>query len=291
MNAWIQCLLVLALGPLVQGIVKAMRARLQGRPGPPVWQCYRDLRKLFSKEALVAEGSSAIVLIAPGVVLGVAVVFAAAVPQVFGSSRFSEVIDIVGLVLLLALGRFITVLAGLDTRSGFTAMAVSRELTFAALTEAPLLLALLGASLSHTSSLSDLHHGATGLTGVLSAGAVLLVLLSETARLPVDNQETHYELTMIHEGLILEYGGWQLAILTYSAYVRQLAYFVLAADLLPGSGLATLVWILGFIAIMPVIETVNAKMRMFEVPQIFASAFVLAAAGLAIRVVGMGRLW
>lgn len=291
MTALLQWVAILALAPLVQSAIKLARARLQSRPGPSLWQCYRDLRKLWSKQALAAEDTSPIVLASPGVVLGVAVMFAAVVPQIFGSSRFSHLVDIIALVFLLALGRFFTVLAGLDSRNGFSAMAVSREMTFAALTEAPLMLALLGASLTYTSALSDLHSAATGLTGVFSACALLLVLLSETARIPVDNQETHYELTMIHEGLMLEFSGWHLAVLNYAAYVRQLAFFVLAAALLPGSGAVTIVWVAGFIAIMPLIETANAKMRLFEVPQIFASAFVLAAAGLAIRIVGMGRLW
>jgi formate hydrogenlyase subunit 4 len=291
MNNLTQWVLILALAPLVQGVIKTMRARLSGRPGPRIWQCYHDLRKLWSKEAIVAENTSAIVLMAPGVVLGVAVIFAGVVPQIFGSSQFSDLVDVIALIFMLALGRFFTVLAGLDTRSGFAGMAASREMTFAALTEAPLILALLGASLRHTSSLADLHTDAVGLSGVLSACAVLLVLLSETARIPVDNQETHYELTMIHEGLVLEYSGWHLAILNYGTYVRQAAFFVLAASLLPGSGAFTLLWVAAFIATMPLIETVYAKMRLFEVPQIFASAFVLSAASLAIRIVGIGRLW
>lgn len=291
MNELLQWIAIIAVAPLLQGAMKTLRARLAGRPGPPVWQAYRDVRKLWSKEALVAEDTSVIALVAPGIILGVALVFAAIVPHVFGSTGFWNPVDVIAMVFLLALGRFFTVLAGLDTRSGFAAMAVSREMTFAALTEAPLILALLGAALTSTSNLSDLHSGATGLTGVLSAGAVLLILLSETARVPVDNQETHYELTMIHEGLVLEYGGWHLALLNYAAYVRQSSFFIVAALLLPGSGLVTLLWIAAFMVIMPLIETMYAKMRLFEVPQIFASAFVLAAASLAIRIVGMGRLW
>jgi formate hydrogenlyase subunit 4 len=279
----LQIAVILAAAPLLGGILRTLRARLQNRPGPSVGQPYRELRKLWSKEAIVAHRSS-IVLTAPGIVLGVALTFVTIVPAIVPAQNSAAQwrFDAVTLALLLALGRFVLVLAALDTGSAFEGMAASREITFASLTEAPLIIALLGSGFLGHATL-----GATPgdlWTDALSAGALVLVMLSETARVPVDNQETHYELTMIHEGLVLEYSGWQLAALQYAAYLRQAAFFVLAAELMPGTGLVTLAWLAGLVVVIAGIETLYAKVRLFEVPQIFASALILAVAGVGLRI-------
>jgi formate hydrogenlyase subunit 4 len=275
---------LIALAPLLQGLLRSIRAKLQGRPGPAPLQPYRDLRKLWSKEALVPSATSALVVAAPGVVLGVALTFAALVPPIFRTG--STAVNAVAIALLLALSRFVLVLAALDARSGFSGMAASREMTFAALTEAPLILALISAAVS--AAPDAVSAGSTPVAGVLAAGALLLVMLSETARIPVDNQETHYELTMIHEGLVLEYSGWELAFLQLAAYVRQAAFFVLAARMLPGTSGLTLLYIVAFILLIPLVERLYAKMRLFEVPQLFASATVLALASIGLRIAGLG---
>jgi formate hydrogenlyase subunit 4 len=233
---------------------------------------------------LVPAGTSVLVIAAPGLVLGVALTFAALVPPIAGGG--STAVNAVAMALLLALSRFALVLAALDVRSGFTAMAASREMTFASLTEAPLILALLSGAVSP--SPEAISAGDTPVAGVLAAGALLLVMLSETARIPVDNQETHYELTMIHEGLILEYSGWQLAFLQFAAYVRQAAFFVLAARMLPGTSWLTLLYVAAFVLMIPLVERIYAKMRLFEVPQLFASATVLALASIGLRIAGLG---
>jgi formate hydrogenlyase subunit 4 len=274
-NAAIQLALLILLAPFLQGAMRSIRAKLQGRPGPTPIQPYRDLRKLWAKEAVLPDRSSAIVVAAPGIALGASLAFASLVPPVLGQG--TPAVDAVAMALFLALGRFALVLAALATRSGFAAMAASREMTFASLTEAPLILALV--------SVAGVY---APVAGVVSAAALLLVMLAETARMPVDNQETHYELTMIHEGLVLEYAGWQLALLHAAAYIRQAAFVVLAALMLPGGGPATFGWIALFIAIMPLVERTYAKLRLFEVPQLFASATVLALAGIGLRIAGIG---
>ena len=262
-------LVVLALAPLIQGVIKTLRARASGRPGPHVLQPYRDLRKLLGKEALVAADTSWIVLAAPGAVLGAAVTLAAVVPSM----------DAVAIALTLALGRFALVLAALDTRSGFEGMAASREITFAALSELPLIAAVLGATMLP----------ALPLARALAAAALLVVLLFETARIPVDSQETHYELTMIHEGQVLEYAGWQLALLQYGSYVRQAALLLLPALLLGGGPLAAPLWIAAFVVAGALFERNVAKLRLFEVPQLFAIATILALAALGAQLAG--ALW
>lgn len=285
MSAVLQFVSLVALAPLLQGLLRSIRAKLQGRPGPSPFQAYRDLRKLWSKEALVPAATSTLVIVTPGIVLGVALTFAALVPPVAGGG--STAVNAIAMVLLLALSRFVLVLAALDVRSGFAAMAASREMTFASLTEGPLILALLSGAISGPDS-EALSSGATPIAGILAAGALLLVMLSETARIPVDNQETHYELTMIHEGLVLEYSGWELALLQLAAQVRQAAFFVLAARMLPGTFGVTLLWIVAFVAMIPIVERVYAKMRLFEVPQLFGSATVLALASIGLRIAGLG---
>jgi len=257
---------IVALAPLVQGTIKALRARLVGRPGPSPLQPYRDLRKLFAKEAIVAEKTSWLVTAAPGCAFGVALTVAALVPA----------LDAVAIALTLALGRFVLVAAALDTRSGFEGMAASREMTFAALSELPLIAAIVGGTMAPEHLIAR----------ILAAVALLVVLLFETARIPVDSQETHYELTMIHEGQLLEYGGWQLALLQYAAWVRQLALLVLAALLLPGGLRVAAAWIALFIAGGAVVERGLAKQRLFEVPQLFATATILALAAIGANTVG-----
>ncbi|MGD0473409.1 MAG: NADH-quinone oxidoreductase subunit H [Candidatus Velthaea sp.] len=284
MNEGFQFVCLVVLAPLVQGLLRSLRAQLQGRPGPTPIQPYRDLRKLWSKEALVPAATSPLVIATPGIVLGVALTFAALVPPVFRPG--STAVNAVAMALLLALSRFVLVLAALDARSAFSAMAASREMTFASLTEAPLILALLSSAVS--ASPDAVSAASTPIAGVLAAGALLLVMLSETARIPVDNQETHYELTMIHEGLVLEYSGWELALLQLAAYVRQAAFFVLGARMLPGTSGLTLLYIVAFILMIPLVERIYAKMRLFEVPQLFASATVLALASIGLRIAGLG---
>jgi formate hydrogenlyase subunit 4 len=283
----LQLAAIAAFAPLLQGTMKTARARLQGRPGPSPLQIYRDLAKLWAKEALAPEGSSVVALYAPGIALGTALTFAAALPL---TAHVPAVIDIVALAFVLALGRFALSLAALDTRSAFTGMAASREMTFASLAEPTLLLALLGgAVLGRGTALESLLTLRFGPAGVLAFCAFVLIMLLETARVPIDNQETHYELTMMHEGLTLEYSGWQLALVQYASYVRQCCFFALAAVLvLPAAGpIATLAVVLVLAGAITLAETLFAKLRLFEVPQVLTTAFILAVTSIALRILGV----
>ena len=289
MMALLQVLAIVALAPLVQGAMKRLRANLQGRPGPAPIQPYRDLSKLWKKEALLPTGVSAITRAAPGVSIGVALTFATALPIV-SQSHVSAIVDVIALAFLLGLDRFVLALAALDTRSAFAGMAASREMAFGSLVEPALLVALLGgAALSGDASLSRLLGLPFGLASALAFAAFFLVMLAETARIPIDNQETHYELTMIHEGLVLEYSGWMLAILQLAAQIRQLCFLVLASVLLPG-GLSLwshLPWVIAVMLAVTVVETLFAKARLFEVPQLLGSAFILAMTSVGLRLFGV----
>jgi formate hydrogenlyase subunit 4 len=289
MTALLQLLLVVALAPLIHGAMKRLRANLQGRPGPSPLQPYRDIRKLWRKEALLPTDSSVIARIAPGVSIGVAVTFAVALPVV-SQVQQGGVIDVIALAFLLGIERFVLALAALGTRSAFAAMASSREMTFGSLIEPALLVALLGgAALSGDTSLSLLLGQRFGLASALAFAAFFLVMLAETSRIPIDNQETHYELTMIHEGLELEYSGWMLAMLQLASQIRQVCFMVLASMLLPG-GLSLwthLPWIIAVMIAVTIVETLFAKVRLFEVPQLLGSAFILAATSVGLRLIGV----
>jgi len=281
----LQVVAIAALAPFVHGAMKSLRARLAGKPGPSPLQAYRDLAKLWNKEALLPDGVSIVAVCAPGVAIGVALTLAAALPL---SSNPAPLGDVVALAFLLALGRFVLALAALDSRSAFAGMAASREMTFASLVEPALLAALLGAAaLGNGTQLAALLHVPFGLAGMLAFAAFFLALLAETARVPIDNQETHYELTMMHEGLALEYSGWQLAFVQAAAQIRQLSFLILAAMLLPGGTLlAIAAWIVALAAAIAAVETLFAKLRLFEVPHLLATALVLAVTSVALRLLG-----
>jgi formate hydrogenlyase subunit 4 len=268
----LQVAIITALAPLVQGAMRRLRARLQGRPGPVLIQPYRDLAKLWKKEALLPEGTSLVAA-------------AAALPLTTGASA---IIDIVALAFLLASGRFVLSLAALDTRSAFVAMAASREMAFASLAEPTLVIALLGAATLGRGPLpAALSFAPFSLAGALAFLAFFIVVLFETARIPVDNQETHYELTMIHEGLTLEYSGWHLMLVQYAAYIRQLCFFMLASLLLPGSNLfAHVGWACALAITITIVETMFARLRLFEVPELLTTALILAATSIGLRIAG-----
>jgi formate hydrogenlyase subunit 4 len=285
----LQVLVMIAIAPLVHGAMKRLRANLQGRPGPSPLQPYRDIAKLWRKEALLPTGCSIITRAAPGISIGVAVTFAFALPVV-SQTHGSGVIDVIALAFLLGIDRFVLALAALDTRSAFAGMAASREMTFGSLIEPAMLVALLGgAAVSGDTNLSVLLGQPLGLAGALAFAAFFLVMLAETSRIPIDNQETHYELTMIHEGLILEYSGWMLAMLQLASQIRQICFMVLASMLLPGGPAlwSHVGWVIAMMVAVTVVETLFAKVRLFEIPQLIGSAFILAATSVGLRLIGV----
>ena len=269
----VQALALLAFAPLLQGALALLRARLSGRPGPALLQPYREFAKLLGKRARAGRPHAAIGFAASGFALGTSIVILFLLPDLFGASRHDAAFDVVALVLFFALGRAATVLAALDTGSSFSAMAVGREIAFAAIIEAPFLLALLAARSVPASAL-------------LAGSALFIVLLFESARVPVDNQETHYELTMIHEGMLLEYAGPVFAAWQYSAQLRQAAMVVLVAYVLSGGGISPIIASFLVVATLPFVEAFQAKMRVFDVPQLATAATLLAVAALGIDTLG-----
>lgn len=284
----------IALSPLIPGMIQHLKGRLQGRRGPSPLQPYRELRRLWGKSAVQPEGTSVLYRLAPALVAATLVVAVALVPVGGRSPDWGVGHDALVLVGLLALARFALALASWDTGSGFSLMGSSRDLTFGLFVEGLLLLVLVVAALPHGSTdlrlLSDAGAGwhVWGKPAHWSAAlAFAFVVLAETGRQPVDNPDTHLELTMVHEGPLLEYAGRDLAYLQWASATRHWVMLVLAAELfLPHAGsfgLRLLALVLGLAALSAVLaltETWQAKMRILRVPAFLAAGAALGLTGL-----------
>jgi formate hydrogenlyase subunit 4 len=289
----LQVVLMLAMAPLLQGAIKTAKARWQGRRGPGLLQPYRDIAKLLARESVVSDRASWVFRYAPAVYAATILAAAVLVPTLARRSAAAAVGDAVVFVGLLALARFALALAALDTASNFGGMGASREVAFAALIEPALLLVLFAVALPvGSTSLSALVGGGGPSAGsLLACGALLIVAIAETGRIPIDNPDTHLELTMIHEGMLLEYSGRPLAILHWSTQIKQLAILALAAALFVPWGMAAagdyalgalVLGVATFAAkvaalglLLATIETSFAKLRIFQAPYLLSFASVL----------------
>ncbi len=187
MSSLVQTAFLLLAAPLLQGLMRTMRARLQGRRGPSPLQPYRDIARWIGQEAIARPDASWIVNAAPGIALGATITLAAAVPLVVSGS-LDAFIDVIALVFVLALSRFAVSLAAIDTGTGFTGMAASREMAFASLVEPVLLLSLLASMPPGATALSTIGRQHFGAASLFALAAFVIVVLAETARIPVDNQ-------------------------------------------------------------------------------------------------------
>ncbi len=295
----------LLLAPLMTGWVSQWRARLQNKSAPPLLQPYCVLHKLFHKESVLAEHASTLFRMVPYIVFGCMLLACAIIPTLSTDLPLSPVADAIALVGLFALARVFISLAAMDVGTAFGAMGARREMLVGFLAEPALLMVLFCASMiSRSTSLTTIvatlaHRELAIYPSLLVAGvAFTMVSLAENARVPVDNPETHLELTMIHEALILEYSGRHLALLEWAASLKLFAYSCIGLALFfpwgvaqAGSPLALLLALpmlifklaLGGI-VMAFIETVSAKMRIFRVPEFLATAFLLAVIGLLVNI-------
>jgi formate hydrogenlyase subunit 4 len=283
------------VAPLLPGLIQHWKARLQGRRGPSPLQPYRELRRLWGKSSVDPLGSGAVYRWAPAVAASSVTAAVLLVPVTASTSSLGVGRDMLVLAGLFALARFAVAAAAWDVSSGFSLMGASRDLTIAVSTEATLVLALaVGALVAGTTSLTGMIAGTAG-TAVwsnpalaLGAVAFALVVVSETGRQPIDNPDTHLELTMIHEGPLLEYAGRDLAFLQWAAAVRHWLVLVLAAQIfLPHAHgvweqLAVLpVALVALSAGLAITETVTAKMRILLAPRLLAVGAVAALLGVA----------
>jgi formate hydrogenlyase subunit 4 len=299
----IQVLVVTGGAPLLAGVMRQVRARLEGRAGQGIGQPWRDLRKLLRKEPVTPAGTSELFRIAPLVLLATTMVATGVAPFVTAASALGPAADLFALVALLALGTATLALAAIDTGTAFGGMGASREMTIMALAEPTLLMSVFALSVrAGSTSLAvivsaTLHDPARVLSpaGLLGAVALALVTVAETGRLPVDNPATHLELTMVHEAMILEYAGPDLALVELASSMRLAVFLGLLTTLFAPWGIATSaaplalaagtaaftakVGLLG--AALAAGEVFMAKLRLFRVPELLAGSFLLALLAVA----------
>ncbi|NLX60103.1 MAG: hydrogenase [Phycisphaerae bacterium] len=285
-------LLALALAPLMAGIVNKTKSAFAGRNGPPVLQPYRDLWRLLHKGAVYSRTTSWILRAGPIVSLAAVVTALAMLPFGGTAAPLSFAGDLIVFAYLFGLVRFLMVAAALDTGSSFEGMGASREVTFSALAEPALLLALAAlARMAGSPSLSGLLAGAVANPAVsipvllLAAAAVGIVLLAENARIPVDDPNTHLELTMIHEVMILDTSGPDLAFAGYAALLKQWAFAALLVGVLVPwrtgvlwADVALALAAMAAVAVgIGVVESTMARLRLVRVPQLLLAAVACAA--------------
>jgi len=292
---------LLALAPLFTGTIQALKARLQGRRGPSPLQPYLTLRRLWSKSTVAPNGAGIAYALAPPLVAACALIALLIVPVAGRAANLGLGHDALALVGVLALARFALAASAWDTGNGFGLMGVARDLMLTVFGEALLVLTLLiGALGAHGSDLRAMALAASGsrVWGQpwhwCGAAAFILVVLTESGRQPIDNPDTHLELTMIHEGPLLEYAGRDLALLQWSAHARQLLVLSLGAQLfLPhpgGFGGALVAFAIALAAQcvgLALIETAQAKMRTLRVPALLGLGALVALTGVGTFVAGV----
>ena len=290
---------VVAGAPLVIGLMRQVRARAEGRTGAGIWQPWRDIRKLLAKQNLKPLGTTWVFAAAPAAVAATTLVIVAAAPLVATGSPLDPVADLITIVGLLFLGTVALTLAGIDTATAFGGMGASREITIAALVEPTILMAVFALSIPANSANLGAIVGNTSehpgqvitLASALAFVALVIVIVAETGRLPVDNPSTHLELTMVHEAMVLEYAGPKLAMVEWASGMRLTVLLALLAnlffpwgiartdpgllDLAVGAG-AIGIKVAALAAVMAAVEVFLAKLRLFRVPELLAGSFVLA---------------
>jgi formate hydrogenlyase subunit 4 len=306
----VQMTFILAVSPLLTGLVRKVKARLQRRRGASLIQPYRDLRRLLGKEAVVAENASWLFRVAPYFVFATTWVAAALVPTFAANLMFSWSGDLIAITALLGSARFALALAGMDIGTSFGGIGASREMMIASLAEPAMLMlvfavALIVGSTQLSTIAETMLNGHVGLRVSLAMAliALLIVALAENGRVPVDNPATHLELTMVHEAMVLEYSGRHLAMIELAAALKLTLYIAMIACVFLPIGMANgpaepmadviggTVWLakmaVGGIA-LGVAETSVAKMRVFRVPNFLGAALMLGLLGVLLLFVSRG---
>jgi len=306
----LQMTLILLLAPLLTGLVRKVKARLQRRRGPDLIQPYRDLRRLLGKDAVVAENASWLFRTAPYFVFVATWVAAALIPTFAANLMFSWSGDLIAITALLGSARFALALAGMDIGTGFGGIGASREVMIASLAEPAMLMIVFSVALiAGSTQLSTVaEYMLTGEAGIrvslaMALVALVVVAIAENGRVPVDNPATHLELTMVHEAMVLEYSGRHLALIEWAASLKLMLYISMIACIFVPVGLAAdttspvgnLVgigsWLLKmavFGTALGVAETAVAKMRVFRVPNYLGAALMLGLLGVLLLFVSQG---
>jgi formate hydrogenlyase subunit 4 len=296
--------LAVAAAPVLVGWVNQCRAWLQNKSAPSILLPYRGIRKLFHKDAVLAENASRLFRLAPYVVFGTMVTAAAVIPSIATRLPFTQAADAIALVGLLATARVFLSLAAMDVGTAFGTLGARREMMIGFLAEPALLVVIFVVSLtSATTALPVIAERLSAQSFTLNpslaftAVAFTMVLLAENARIPVDNPATHLELTMVHEALLLEYSARHLALMEWAAALKLFNYACIGVAVFIPWGIATShaplslavsIVLLGVKLLfagagLALIETLSAKLRVFRAPEFLATAFLFAVLGLLVR--------
>jgi formate hydrogenlyase subunit 4 len=294
----VHAVLLLLMPPLLQGVIVKTKARFAGRVGAPILQPYFDLVKLMRKEMVISRTTSWVFLAGPAVTLAATLAAALLLPLGARAAPVHFAGDLILFAYLLALGRFFTAAAALDTGSSFEGMGAAREVTFACLAEPALFLGLMAlvkvsGSMELSGLLGDEVRSAwvsSAPTMVMVVTGLFVVVLAENARIPVDDPNTHLELTMIHEVMVLDHSGPALGAILYGAAVKLFAMGSIVVRLVvPAStGSALLDWgvfagaMVAFAIGVGVVESVMARLRLPLVPNLLIGAGVLTGFGLVL---------
>ncbi|MBB5323125.1 formate hydrogenlyase subunit 4 [Anoxybacillus tepidamans] len=304
--AFLQTATIICIAPFIQGIIKKTKARMQNRIGSSVLQPYYDLIKFMKKDAVLSLHSSWLSVATPYIVFVSIVTAGLFIPTYITNNGLSFMGDIILVVYLFGIARFFTAFSALDAGGSFGGMGSSREIALSAIAEPALLLAVFAVLLSSgTTKLPDLIASLTSdgwswfsPSYGLAFFAMLIVLIAETGRIPVDNPDTHLELTMVHEGMLLEYSGRYLGLMMWAAQMKQLLLLSLFINLFFPWGIAAsgnvsqivlsfLLYVAKLVALgmlLAFIETMYAKIRLFKVPKLLGSSMILSLMAILLRV-------
>jgi len=297
----VQVIAVAAGGLVLLGFMRKVRARLEGRVGAPILQSLRDVRKLFRKERIRPDVATWIFPAAPVVLVATVAVAAVMTPLITTQPAMSGGSDLFVVVYLLLAGSTLLALAGMDAGTAFGGMGSSRAVMIGALAEPALLVTILALSVTtHSSNFPAIVRATLANPGLIASparlfavAALLIVIVAESGRLPVDNPSTHLELTMIHEAMILEYAGPDLAMVTLGEAMRLALLLGIFVNLVLPWGVATSTTALGLVVglgalvakiavlggALAFFEVFMAKLRLFRLPELMAGAFVMALLG------------
>jgi formate hydrogenlyase subunit 4 len=307
--------LMLATAPLLLGVIRRIKARMVGRIGPSILQPWRDLLRLLKKQPVIADGTSWLFRAAPLVGLTATLTAAAMVPSFALGMATAGISDLLVIAGLLAFGRATLALAAMDTGTAFGGIGASREMTFSVFAEPVFFLivftlALIAGTTNLDAAASLIDSGVLGLRISMALGLVAAITLAiaECGRIPVDNPAGHLELTMVHEAMVLEYSGRHLAMIELAASLKLLLWMSLISVVFApfgiaphdgiGPSLAPWLWLLGIgawaakmlllAAALALFETIQAKLRVFRVPELLGMALLLGLLAVIFLFVSQG---
>ncbi|AKA68705.1 respiratory chain complex I subunit 1 family protein [Clostridium scatologenes] len=299
---FLQSMILIIATPIFMGILKKFKAILRGYKGSSIFQVYYDYQKLFSKGRIRSSHSSFITQIGPILSLGASITVVFMIPTFFSSGE-TYLGSLFLIIFMMSVIKFLNTLIGLDCASTFGGMGTSRELFLSMLAEPVMFLTIMFLYFENKSfniftiSFNNSTEAFYGIGHILAAISFFILLLTENARLPIDNPETHLELTMIHEAMILDLSGTDLAFVEMASQIKLMIFLTIFINLFMPFGAATTLGVVTilkaaavfFIKILvilfgiSIIEISMTKSRLFRVPELLSAALSIAIAAISLN--------